>query len=282
MPERDAAAAATSLEAKSPFELRVNLGKRRAGDGRPRRRSPPATWASCTRSPPARPSTARASASSPGRPAAVALPLLPQPRHLDDDQRHPGARCERATEELRKYRHGLKVMSGGFTLSGGEPLMQHRFAVQAVRRARRRWASTPRSTPTATTATASPTRSSTRSTWCCSTSRRGTPSGTRALTGMDIGPTLAFARRLAARKRPIWVRFVLVPGLTDDPEDIAQDRAASPPGSATSSASTCCPFHQMGRYKWERLGLDYTLERRRAAVGRARRAGAVDIPAAKA
>ena len=36
----------------------------------------------------------------------------------------------KATEELRKYRHGLKVMSGGFTLSGGEPLMQHRFAVK--------------------------------------------------------------------------------------------------------------------------------------------------------
>src|SRR5215470_16101707 len=36
----------------------------------------------------------------------------------------------RATEELQKYRHGLKVMGGGFTLSGGEPLMQDRFAVR--------------------------------------------------------------------------------------------------------------------------------------------------------
>src|SRR5512134_448815 len=38
----------------------------------------------------------------------------------------------RATEELRKYRQGLKVMSGGFTLSGGEALMQHRFAVKLL------------------------------------------------------------------------------------------------------------------------------------------------------
>src|SRR6516164_5450398 len=36
----------------------------------------------------------------------------------------------RALEELRKYRTGLQVMSGGFTLSGGEPLMQHRFAAK--------------------------------------------------------------------------------------------------------------------------------------------------------
>jgi len=38
----------------------------------------------------------------------------------------------RATEELRKYRRGLQVMSGGFTLSGGEPLMQDRFAVRLL------------------------------------------------------------------------------------------------------------------------------------------------------
>src|SRR5678815_367116 len=39
---------------------------------------------------------------------------------------------DQATAELGKYRHGLKVMSGGFTLSGGEPLMQHRFAVKLL------------------------------------------------------------------------------------------------------------------------------------------------------
>src|SRR6476646_9915824 len=36
----------------------------------------------------------------------------------------------RAAEELRKYRQGLKVMSGGLTVSGGEPLMQHKFVVK--------------------------------------------------------------------------------------------------------------------------------------------------------
>ena len=58
----------------------------------------------------------------------------------------------KAAEELRKYRHGLKVMAGGFTLSGGEPLMQHRFAVKLLTAAKA-WGSTPRSTRTATTAT---------------------------------------------------------------------------------------------------------------------------------
>src|SRR5579883_1293949 len=39
-------------------------------------------------------------------------------------------KLERALEEIRKYAHGLKIMKGGFTLSGGEPLMQARFAAR--------------------------------------------------------------------------------------------------------------------------------------------------------
>src|SRR5436190_19713017 len=38
----------------------------------------------------------------------------------------------KATEQLRKYRNGLRLMGGGFTLSGGEPLMQDRFAVNVL------------------------------------------------------------------------------------------------------------------------------------------------------
>jgi pyruvate formate lyase activating enzyme len=79
------------------------------------------------------------------------------------------------------------------------------------------------------------------------------------LTGKEMGPTLDFARRLAARKRPIWVRYVLVPGLTDDKQIVG--------GIARFAASLgnverveVLPFHQMGRYKWEKLGLTYTLE----------------------
>jgi pyruvate formate lyase activating enzyme len=74
-----------------------------------------------------------------------------------------------------------------------------------------------------------------------------------------VAPTLAFARRLAARKRPVWLRFVLVPGLTDDPEDIARiARFAADLGNV--ERVDVLPFHQMGRYKWKQLGLPYALE----------------------
>ena len=82
--------------------------------------------------------------------------------------------------------------------------------------------------------------------------------GTVEATGAEIGPVLKFARRLAASERPVWLRFVLVPGLTDDPRDIA-DIARFAASLRVVERVDVLPFHQMGRYKWGDLGLDYQL-----------------------
>ena len=79
------------------------------------------------------------------------------------------------------------------------------------------------------------------------------------LTGMDNTPTHEFARRLGQLRRPVWVRYVLVPWLTDDPEDIAKT-AAFAAGLGNVERVDVLPFHQMGRSKWQRLGMDYTLD----------------------
>lgn len=85
------------------------------------------------------------------------------------------------------------------------------------------------------------------------------PERHRHLTGMDIGPTLEFARRLAARSRPMWLRFVLAPGLSDDPDDISNiARFAAELGNV--ERVDVLPFHQMGRYKWKEIGMRYHLE----------------------
>ena len=85
------------------------------------------------------------------------------------------------------------------------------------------------------------------------------PERHQRLTGMDVAPTLEFARRLGARQRPMWVRYVLVPGLTDDADDIAQTAAFAAELGNVQRVDVL-PFHQMGRYKWQRLGIPYTLE----------------------
>jgi pyruvate formate lyase activating enzyme len=163
----------------------------------------------------------------------------------------------KAAEELGKYRHGLKVMAGGFTLSGGEPLMQHRFAAKLLAAAKRMGIHTAIETNGYYGDRLSDAELDAIDlvmlgikTW--------DPERHRALTGMENAPTLAFARRLAQRRKPIWVRFVLVPGLTDDMDDLART-AEFAAGLGNVERVEVLPFHQMGRFKWQRLGLDYTL-----------------------
>lgn len=66
------------------------------------------------------------------------------------------------------------------------------------------------------------------------------------------------ARRLAARKKPVWLRFVLVPGLTDDAANIAK-LARFTASLGNVERVDVLPFHQMGRFKWKELKLNYTL-----------------------
>ena len=56
----------------------------------------------------------------------------------------------------------------------------------------------------------------------------------------------------------MWIRFVLVPGLTDDPA-IAGGIAEFASGLGNVERVDVLPFHQMGRFKWEALGLPYSL-----------------------
>ena len=164
----------------------------------------------------------------------------------------------RAVEEIRKYKEGLRVMSGGFTLSGGEPLMQHRFSVKLL---------------TAVKAMGVHTCIETNGYFGDKLSDAelgqidlvmlGIKTWGRErhqdLTGVEDAPTLEFARRLARLGKPVWIRFVLVPGLTDDPE-IASGIAGFVAGLGNVQRVEVLPFHQMGRFKWHALGLSYTLE----------------------
>ncbi|HEU4891350.1 MAG TPA: pyruvate formate-lyase-activating protein [Vicinamibacterales bacterium] len=165
---------------------------------------------------------------------------------------------EQAAQELRKYRRGLKVMSGGFTLSGGEPLMQHRFAVKLLQAAQAMGIHTAVETNGDYGGQLSDAELQAIDlvlldikTWDAERHRR--------LTGSPPDQTRAFARRLAVNGRPVWVRFVLVPGLTDDAENIS--RIASFAASLGNVERVeVLPFHQLGRFKWQKLGLRYQLD----------------------
>jgi pyruvate formate lyase activating enzyme len=164
----------------------------------------------------------------------------------------------RATDELRKYRRGLKVMSGGFTLSGGEALMQHRFAVKLLSAARGMGIHTALDTNGYYGDKLRDDELAVADLVILDI-KGWDPERHRRTTGMEIGPTLEFARRLAAHHRPVWLRFVLVPGWSDEPGDVSKI-AEFAAGLGNVERVDVLPFHQMGRFKWKQLGLEYKLQ----------------------
>jgi pyruvate formate lyase activating enzyme len=163
----------------------------------------------------------------------------------------------RATDEIRKYKDGLKVMAGGFTLSGGEPLMQDRFAVKLFTKVKAMGIHTALDTNGALGDRVTD-QELRQIDLVLLDIKNWKPEVHRKLTGMELAPVLSFARRLAELDRPVWLRYVLVPGFSDDLGDIAQlARFCRELGNI--QRVDVLPFHQMGRFKWKELKLDYAL-----------------------
>ena len=80
------------------------------------------------------------------------------------------------------------------------------------------------------------------------------------LTGVEIQPTIKFAEDLAAINKAVWLRYVLVPGLTDNPIEI-ESLARFAAGLGNVERVDVLPFHKLGEHKWRDRGLDYRLER---------------------
>ena len=165
---------------------------------------------------------------------------------------------EQVLRRLGDFAPALLSLGGGLTISGGEPMVQLAFTRRIFAGAKEMGLHTAIETSGFLGDRADDSYLSAIDlvlldikTW--------DPERHRHLTGMDNAPVLTFARRLAERKRPIWLRFVLVPGLTDDAEDIAHI-ASFTGGLGNVERVDVLPFHQMGRYKWKELGLNYTLE----------------------
>jgi len=86
--------------------------------------------------------------------------------------------------------------------------------------------------------------------------KSGDPETYRLATGRDLAPTLRFAERLAAIDKPTWVRFTLVPGLTDDPANVEKIARFVAPMKNVKWVEVQ-PFHQLGAFKWKAMNVDY-------------------------
>lgn len=161
-------------------------------------------------------------------------------------------------EEIGRYRDFLLAAGGGVTLSGGDPLFQPDFSRAVLKGCKKLGLHTCLDTSGHPGANADEDVLA-HTDLVLLDIKAWNPERYRALTGGELRPTLEFAERLAALRKPVWLRYVLVPGLTDNREDIAAlSRHAARLGNV--ERVDVLPFHQMGRFKWDELKLDYTLK----------------------
>ena len=162
-------------------------------------------------------------------------------------------------DRIARRAAALKIMHGGVTLSGGEPLIQRPFVTNVLRRCKELGLHTALDTSGFLGMRATDELLDAVDLVLLDV-KAGLPETYRTVTGRQLAPTLRFGRRLRDRGTPIWIRYVLVPGLTDGEDDvrIVADYAASL-GEVVQRVEVL-PFHQMGKNKWKALDIPYPLE----------------------
>jgi pyruvate formate lyase activating enzyme len=167
-------------------------------------------------------------------------------------------------QDLASYLPFIEASGGGITVSGGEPLLQIAFLIELFKECKERGIHTAIDS----------------SGGCYSKSahfqeqlakllkftdlvlldlKHIHPEKHKQLTGMTNEHILQFARFLSDHRVPVWIRHVLVPTITDDEEDLK--RLGEFIGTLRNVERVeVLPYHKLGMYKWETLGLEYALK----------------------
>ena len=161
-------------------------------------------------------------------------------------------------DEIGKYADYLIESGAGVTISGGEPLVQPQFLSNILRRCKEIGLHTALDTSGFLGRRLTDTMLADTDLVLLDI-KSSDPDVYKAVTGVGIEPTLEFARRLDADGTPIWVRYVLVPGLTDDVENV-EGVAEFLATLANVERVEILPFHKMGEHKWAALNLEYRLK----------------------
>lgn len=160
--------------------------------------------------------------------------------------------------EINRYASYLHP-SGGVTVSGGEPLMQPYFVRELLRRCQQEL-HLHTTLDTSGYAHLNVVKDVIEFVDLVLLDIKSfDPETFKTVTEVPIQPTLETAQYLSEVNKPVWIRFVLVPGLTDDRENVAglADFVAN---LRNVERVEVLPFHKMGEHKWERMGFSYQLK----------------------
>jgi pyruvate formate lyase activating enzyme len=166
--------------------------------------------------------------------------------------------ADQVLRRLADFAPSLLALGGGLTISGGEAMVQRGFTRRIFAGARKMGLHTAIQTSGFLGDRADDDYLS-QIDLVLLDIKSSNPETYRRVTGRDIAPTLRFAERLAAMSKPVWIRFTLVPGETDDPANVEGIARFVAPMKNVEWVEVQ-PFHQMGAFKWKAMGLEYKLE----------------------
>jgi pyruvate formate lyase activating enzyme len=176
----------------------------------------------------------------------------PDTWHLKDGTYVP---AQQVIDRLRTFAPALRSLDGGLTISGGEPMVQLAFTRRILAGAKEMGLHT-----AIETSGYLGDRVDERYLSCLDLVlldiKSFDPETYRSVTGRELAPTLRFAERLAALGKPVWVRFTLVPGFTDEPANVDGIARFVAPMKNVEWVEVQ-PFHQLGAFKWKAMGLEY-------------------------
>jgi pyruvate formate lyase activating enzyme len=158
-------------------------------------------------------------------------------------------------DRLSNFAPALRSLGGGLTISGGEVMVQLAFSERILAAAKEMDLHTAIETSGFLGDRADDEYLSNVDLVLLDI-KSSDPETYRKVTGRELAPTLRFAERLAKIGKPVWVRFTLVPGLTDDPANVEGIARFVAPMKNVEWVEVQ-PFHQLGAFKWKALDLPY-------------------------
>ncbi|OOB77765.1 MAG: pyruvate formate-lyase 1-activating enzyme [Epulopiscium sp. Nuni2H_MBin003] len=160
-------------------------------------------------------------------------------------------------KNIIKYKSYMNASGGGVTISGGEPLLQPEFVADILKKCKQHGIHTCIDTSGFINAdTVSAVLDYTD--MVLLDIKSFNPDVYKKVTNVELEPTLKFAAALEERGITVWIRYVLVPNLTDDLHDITE-LAKYLSTLSNVGRIDVLPFHKMGEFKWKELGYEYQL-----------------------
>ena len=166
--------------------------------------------------------------------------------------------------DMLKYKEFFETSGGGITVSGGEPMLQMEFVTELFKECKKHGIHTNIDTSGDIIFNTDAKREQFTKLLEVTDMfmldiKQIDPVKHKELTGKDNAHILEFGREISKAGKPMWIRHVLVPGITDDEADL-QKTAEYIKTLKTVERIDVLPYHSMGEYKWAQMGYDYPLK----------------------